>query len=874
MNYSSAQFIKKHILFIMISFITVSFAAIFALLQFQGSLDPRSQAANRNSSSVAEIKKAPSVTQPGESLFGNRASYDRNRSEQSQRASNTRVNIFSDTQTGEGTVALSGDVHYISDLAVPMTGSVVKIICPADSKDVDCQYFGGDGLQKAINESQEGSRTNATQLLLKQGRYFREISEQFVVFDEKGQVQTRSAYYLIGGANGNDGKHIIISSFDNTKRATLSGFLVYPANGLVVTGGRVDIKGINITSYSPTNCVDYPTCKGGTGLMAFNDARLHVDSAVFEENQIALRIFDNSLAHIINTTFRFNGLRSMDLLGYSTADIANVTVEGGENGIFLKDTSTAVLSNSTIKRVKNKGMQLLYRANVVIAKLAIDSASEGIMTFGDSKATITDVTLKKVQDNIAAIDKSQITITGLTIDGGNSGVSSHVESMITVARGDLKNISNNNVGIYDKSHMSISRLVTSGGIAGVALDTNASAKVSNSTFYGNTEVGINLGCHGSVGRQSVDLVNNIVFGTKKQFNACGSGSAYNFGGKAAKQTIDVKDFRANWAFNSSSNDFGGFEKFTQWLASDKLNRVADPQFVNAAIGDFHLKPGSPALTAGIDGKEVGVYGQGDGPVEPLKQKTVITLVSQDGSTAYSRECEGQRGIVDTSACDQWVTYDLSAIRVGVPAGQTYSGISSIVYKEGDSTKVLLQSLLDKSSSKAWYRRCRFKAREDVHYRNCSDWSEVDTGTIEGITKKTIGIEGYIEATGHANYYVQSLLSDDGITAYSRTCELTNREILFRECLRYKKVNLSGIKLAEDSALTFTDLDSWYSSTHFNQSILLSDGIHYMFRSCTFGGSGVNFRQCSPFTKYSISDHDNKWNKEWRVAGIDSFTYEY
>ncbi|MGB4966028.1 MAG: right-handed parallel beta-helix repeat-containing protein, partial [Microgenomates group bacterium] len=654
----------------------------------------------------------------------------------------------------------------------------------------------------------------------------------------------------------------------------LYGSLMDPANGLVVTGGRVDVRDLSVSSFSKSTCDDRRNCKGGAGVMVLNNAKLHVENVRLEGNRVGISIFDNAVGYINNAKFKFNNLTSMEFAGNSRVEISNVTVEGGKNGIFFGDSTVAAITHTSFKRLQVKAAQLLQRSNVVMYKISIEDTGEGIVTYEDSKATITDVTLKKVQDNIAAIDKSQITITGLTIDGGNSGVSSHVESMITVARGDLKNISNNNVGIYDKSHMSVSRLVTSGGIAGVALDTNASAKVSNSTFYGNTEVGINLGCHGSVGRQSVDLVNNIVFGTKKQFNACGSGSAYNFGGKAAKQTIDVKDFRANWAFNSSSNDFGGFEKFTQWLASDKLNRVADPQFMNAAIGDFHLKPGSPALTAGIDGKEVGAFGQGDGPVEPLKQKTVITLVSQDGSTAYSRECEGQRGIVDTGACGQWVTYDLSAIRVGVPAGQTYSGISSIVYKEGDSTKVLLQSLLDKSSSKAWYRRCRFKAREDVHYRNCSDWSEVDTGTIEGITKKTIGIEGYIEATGHANYYVQSLLSDDGITAFSRTCELTNREILFRDCLRYKKVNLSGIRLAEDSVLTFTDLDSWYSSTHYNQSILLSDGMHYMFRSCTFGGSGVNFRQCSPFTKYSISDHDNNWNKEWRVAGIDSFTYEY
>jgi hypothetical protein len=33
----------------------------------------------------------------------------------------------------------------------------------------------------------------------------------------------------------------------------------------------------------------------------------------------------------------------------------------------------------------------------------------------------------------------------------------------------------------------------------------------------------------------------------------------------------------------------------------------DPQFVNAAAGDFHLQPGSPARTAATGGGPVGAY---------------------------------------------------------------------------------------------------------------------------------------------------------------------------------------------------------------------------------------------------------------------------
>lgn len=46
---------------------------------------------------------------------------------------------------------------------------------------------------------------------------------------------------------------------------------------------------------------------------------------------------------------------------------------------------------------------------------------------------------------------------------------------------------------------------------------------------------------------------------------------------------------------------------------DSTNVIADPLFEDLNGGDFHLQPGSgsPALTAGEDGGEVGAYGQGD-----------------------------------------------------------------------------------------------------------------------------------------------------------------------------------------------------------------------------------------------------------------------
>ena len=875
MNYPVTNFFKRHALLVIVLFSLVAFAAFFSLVKLQGSLDPRSQAAIRKTGSVFEMKKARPVVAPAEILFGSRASYERYKAAPINKESPARVNIFSDTQSGGEITDEGDDPTYVSNLALPMTATVTKIICPAESKDADCQYFGGDGIQKAINESPVGSADSATQLLLKQGYYFRENSEQFDIFDEKGQKQTRDAYYLIGGINGNAGKYIILSSLNSAKRATLNGMLVFPAYGLVVTGGRVDIKGINVQSYGEFNCKDSEICKGGTGIFGLNDAKLHIEDVLVDENRIGLNTIDNVATHVTRSSFRNHSLWGIRLSGYSSAEIYNITVEGGENGVDFRDNTRAGVADSSIKNVKDKGIQLLQQSQITFAKLTIEGAREGVMTFNDSQAKIYDITAKDVKTPIAASNKSQIFVSGLIADGGISGISSYGNSRISIARGSMKNITNDNVGVHDQSHMDISRLSINGGGAGLVLENEASVKVLNSTFYGNTDVGVNLGCHKSAGNQTVDFINNIVANTKKQYNYCGSGYAYNFGGKSAQQSITVRDFRGNWAFNSATQDFGGFEKFTQWLADDKLNRVGDPQFVNALAGDFHLRPGSPALTAGVDGKEVGAFGEAaEDPYITTMQKTEITLVSQDGTTAYKRECEGQRGIVDASTCGPWVTYDLGSIRAGVPAGQTYAGISSIVYNEDFKSKVLLQSLLDKNTSKAWHRRCRFKFREQLHYNDCTDWSEVDTSSVSGVVQKTIGIEAYVETMGEKKYYVQSLITADGVSAYSRTCEMTTSEILFRGCSNFKKVDLSAIKPAGDATKTFTDLDSWYTATDFHQAILINDGTHFIMRSCPFVVSGVRFRQCTPFVSYSFGNYDNQWNEALRIGGIDSFTYEY
>jgi hypothetical protein len=61
---------------------------------------------------------------------------------------------------------------------------------------------------------------------------------------------------------------------------------------------------------------------------------------------------------------------------------------------------------------------------------------------------------------------------------------------------------------------------------------------------------------------------------------------------------------SNW--KEVSDSFTGFDKYVQSTGNDSHSRFVDPDFINAADSDFHVRPDSPAITAGvIDGLPVG-----------------------------------------------------------------------------------------------------------------------------------------------------------------------------------------------------------------------------------------------------------------------------
>jgi len=56
--------------------------------------------------------------------------------------------------------------------------------------------------------------------------------------------------------------------------------------------------------------------------------------------------------------------------------------------------------------------------------------------------------------------------------------------------------------------------------------------------------------------------------------------------------------KATW--KEVSGDITGFDQYVQSTGSDRDSRFLDPHFVDASANDFHLRPDSPAIAAGVN----------------------------------------------------------------------------------------------------------------------------------------------------------------------------------------------------------------------------------------------------------------------------------
>jgi len=152
------------------------------------------------------------------------------------------------------------------------------------------------------------------------------------------------------------------------------------------------------------------------------------------------------------------------------------------------------------------------------------------------------------------------------------------------------------------------------------------------------------------------------------------GTAINVGGSPVN-VLNIKDnifsgVRDYSVYNTagittsvSYNDLWNSGGITGATARNTYN--FDPLFVNSTAGDFHLKPGSPALTASEERTEIGAYGGASGP-----SLTFNFSLSSSGNITVNRGGSGSNTITAglVSGTTQPITFSVS----GLPGGASNS----------------------------------------------------------------------------------------------------------------------------------------------------------------------------------------------------------
>lgn len=205
------------------------------------------------------------------------------------------------------------------------------------------------------------------------------------------------------------------------------------------------------------------------------------------------------------------------------------------------------------------------------------------------------------------------TISGVTIENGTKGVEIY-QSIATLSDCIIRN--NAGPGVQNFSAVAnISNCRISNNADKGIYSYQSTLTVSNSIINSNSDDGISISsCHAIINYTTISgnggdgIYSSSSIGAVK--NSIIAHNAAD-GIQEPKHTLNITNlnfFRndCNWSFD-----------YTCWIGTAYYAPIhsilTDPQFVSVSSADFHLKAGSPALTASDSGSQLGAYGDGGNP---------------------------------------------------------------------------------------------------------------------------------------------------------------------------------------------------------------------------------------------------------------------
>lgn len=396
-----------------------------------------------------------------------------------------------------------------------------------------------------------------------------------------------------GGWGANIGASAILTVTNNVFQTNSSGGLSFSPSG---NESAVAVVSNNVFSGSSGN---------NCGAYINNFGTLNVGANVFcDNNGGGLYVSSGVTATIAGNTFYGNDLGGccwggVHVTGLTTAIVTGNTISGnagggsgyGSSGAFFVSNTTNILTGNTFSGNSTYGNTWGGAAYFNFGNSGVCTISNNIFNGNSCTCVGGAVAL----NGSGTVFMTGNTFTGNSTSGNNQGGAVYFTGGTNIIIGNTFQQNSSAYGggaIYGTApvitisdNLVVNNSQSSASMSGGGIFVNASATLYmvNNTIFGNTSGGngggVSFQVSGTV--ELLNVYNNIIWGN----TASGSGTDVYLTGVGQSKLFMYND--ANGMSGVWNN------------ATPQLN--ADPKFVNAVSGDYHLQTNSPCLNYGTNG---------------------------------------------------------------------------------------------------------------------------------------------------------------------------------------------------------------------------------------------------------------------------------
>jgi len=254
-------------------------------------------------------------------------------------------------------------------------------------------------------------------------------------------------------------------------------------------------------------------------------------------------------------------------------------------GIRLRAAALSVPSNLSRVEVANAdyGLQI-GECPFTLSDFTARACETGLALQGASGTTITGLTFEECRTALVAESTLNCAATGITVRGGEVGVSMRGNRFFTLSEADIRDTLSGGIELSDTASPTIRRcLIQSRGLGMNVRGSNGSLQYLTVDALNGVLID---------GGERPDLRNSII--VNRRSKGLGTGIEEKTAGRAYPwNTV----FGFQLALLNCTQNGGAF-----------LN--VDPRFVGGpeSTFDYHLAADSPLRTASVDGREIGAYG--------------------------------------------------------------------------------------------------------------------------------------------------------------------------------------------------------------------------------------------------------------------------